>query len=77
VIAFEQVVVPAGTFDAVRVDLNGRVSNLAMGGSGIVRGYGRFRQSVWYAPQVKRVVKSLATGPNFTTQYELESYSLR
>jgi len=77
VIASEQVTVPAGTFDAVRVDLNGRVSNLAMGGSGVVRGYARFRQTVWYAPQVKRVVKSLATGPNFTTQYELESYSLR
>ncbi len=77
VIGSEQVTVPAGTFDAVRVELNGRVSNLAMGGSAIVRGYGRFRQIVWYAPQVKRVVKSLATGPNFTTQYELESYSLR
>jgi hypothetical protein len=77
VIGSEQVTVPAGTFDAVRVELNGRVSNLAMGGSAIVRGYARFRQTVWYAPQVKRVVKSLANGPNFTTQYELESYSLR
>src|SRR4029077_5683557 len=39
VIAFEQVVVPAGTFDAVRVELNGRASNLALGGSAGVRGY--------------------------------------
>jgi serine protease Do len=77
VIGFEVVIVPAGTFDAVRVDLNGRVSNLAIGGSGIVRGYARFRQTVWYAPQVKRVVKSVTNGPNFTTQYELESYALR
>jgi hypothetical protein len=61
----------------MRVELNGRISNAAMGGSAIVRGYARFRQTVWYAPQVKRVVKSVATGPNFTTQYELESYSLR
>jgi len=77
VIGLEQVAVPAGTFDALRVELNGRISNLAIGGSGIVRGYARFRQTVWYAPQAKRVVKSVANGPNFTTQYELESYSLR
>jgi hypothetical protein len=77
VIGSEQVTVAAGTFDAMRVELNGRISNAAMGGSAIVRGYARFRQTVWYAPQVKRVVKSVATGPNFTTQYELESYSLR
>ena len=77
VIGTEQVTVAAGTFEAVRVDLNGRISNAALGGSAIVRGYARFRQSVWYAPQVKRVVKSVATGPSFTTQYELESYSLR
>jgi hypothetical protein len=30
-----------------------------------------------YNPEVKRVVKTVATGPNFVTQYELESYSLR
>jgi hypothetical protein len=71
------VIVAAGTFDTVRVDLNGRISNMAMGGSNIARGYARFRQTVWYAPQVKRVVKSVATGPNFTIQYELESYTLR
>jgi serine protease Do len=77
VIGSEQVTVAAGTFEAVRVDLNGRISNAALGGSAIVRGYARFRHTVWYAPQVKRVVKSVATGPSFTTQYELESYSLR
>jgi hypothetical protein len=77
VIGSEQVTVAAGTFEAVRVDLNGRVSNAALGGSQGVRGYARFRQTVWYAPQVKRVVKSVATGPSFTTQYELESYTLR
>ena len=77
VIGLEQVTVAAGTFDTVRVDLNGRISNAALGGSAIVRGYARFRQTVWYAPQVKRVVKSVATGPSFTTQYELESYALR
>jgi hypothetical protein len=77
VIGNEQVTVPAGTFDALRVEVTGRVSNLALGGSAIVRGFSPFTQTVWYAPQVKRVVKSFATGPNFATQYELESYALR
>jgi hypothetical protein len=77
VVGPEQVTVAAGTFDTLRVELLGRVSNLALGGSAIVRGYAEFRQTVWYAPQVKRVVKSFAEGPNFATLYELEAYSLR
>jgi hypothetical protein len=77
VIGPERVTVAAGTFDAVRVELRGRVSNLALGGSALVRGYARVDQTVWYAPLVKRVVKTFVKGPNSTTQYELESYSLR
>ena len=57
VIGPEKVTAGAGTFDTVRVDLSGRVSNLAMGGSAITRGYGFFKQSVWYSPEVKRIVK--------------------
>jgi len=77
VVGPEQVTVAADTFDSLRVELSGRVSNMALGGSAIVRGYAIFKQTVWYAPQVKRVVKSFAEGPGFATLYELESYSLR
>ena len=73
----EQVVVPAGTFDAIRVELTGQVSNLLYGGSQTARGYVHFRQTVWYAPKVKRIVKTLMQFPSQTTVYELESYSLR
>jgi len=77
VIGPERVSVAAGNFDTLRVELSGRVSNMALGGSAVVRGYAIFKQTVWYAPQVKRVVKSFAEGPGFATLYELESYSLR
>lgn len=73
----ERISVPAGTFDAVRVELDGRVSNILTGGSAVIRGYTNFKQTVWYAPQVKRFVKLVSQGPNHVTAYELESYSLR
>jgi hypothetical protein len=77
VVGQERISVPAGSFDALRVELGGRVSNALISGNAVMRGYAEFKQTVWYAPQVKRVVKVLAEGANFATAYELESYSLR
>jgi serine protease Do len=77
VVGPERVVVAAGSFEAVRIELGGKVSNIILGGSAVMRGYSSFKQTVWYAPQAKRIVKLLAEGPGYTTGYELESYALR
>jgi hypothetical protein len=71
------VTVGAGSFEAIRVELNGRVSNLMLSGSQTARGLVAFRQTVWYAPQVKRAVMTVMELPNQTVAYELESYALR
>ncbi len=73
----ERVTVAAGSFDALRIELDGRVSNIMIGGSAVMRGYSSFKQTVWYAPEVKRIIKVLSQGPRYTTAYELESYALR
>jgi serine protease Do len=77
VVGSERITVAAGTFDAIRVEFEGRISNVLLGGSAVMRGYASFKQTVWYAPQVKRIVKLLAEGTSYATAYELESYSLR
>lgn len=78
VAGLEKVVVPAGTFDAVKVVLQGQVHKVALiattPGS---QGYVKFKETVWYAPSAKRTVKTLMEGPTFTDAYELESYRLR
>lgn len=77
VVGTERITVAAGSFDSVRVDLDGKISNVLLTGSAVMRGYASFKQTVWYAPEVKRIVKLAAQGPGFSTAYELESYSLR
>jgi hypothetical protein len=74
VVGPERIRVAAGSFDAIRVDLEGKREREA---------YRRerfrdrsFRQSVWYAPQVKRIVRSLMEVDGRATAYELESYAL-
>jgi hypothetical protein len=88
VVGMERVQVPAGTFEAMRVDLEGRVSrrHLNARSGHDERTVARrprnafrdaaFRQSVWYAPQVKRIVRLLMEADGFAVAYELESYSL-
>jgi hypothetical protein len=73
----EELKIGAGTFDAIRVELNGHASNYLVGGSSTGRGFVQFRQTVWYAPKVKRIVKLVMQLPSQATAYELESYSLR
>jgi serine protease Do len=77
IVGLERVTVGAGSFEAIRVELNGRVSNLMLSGSQTARGLVAFRQTVWYAPQVKRAVMTVMELPNQTVAYELESYALR
>jgi hypothetical protein len=77
VVGQERLTTSAGTFDAVRVELEGRVSNVLLGNSNVMRGYSSFKQTVWYAPAVKRSVKALLETPSYAVAYELESYSLR
>jgi len=51
---WEQVAVPAGTFKALRVDVSGR-RGAPIGGRTTFAG--RFTMSVWYAQDVKRIVR--------------------
>lgn len=62
VIGNERITVPAGTFDAVKVVLEG---------SQPVAGTGprRFSVMVWYAPAVKRFVKAVYSAPEATQAY--------
>jgi serine protease Do len=78
-VANERIVVPAGTFDAVKVVLEGRVQIGALGTSSVtaLSGYKAFTGTVWYAPSVKRIAKAVIEGATFTDAYELESYSIR
>ena len=48
----EKVSVPAGEFEAYRVDCKGHWTRIFDG-----VGYGRIEDSSWYAPAVKRMVK--------------------
>jgi hypothetical protein len=73
----EQVTVPAGNFEATRLALDGQVLMSVLYGQSAHRGYMPMKVVVWYAPEVKRVVRVRLEGSNFTEMYELESYKLR
>jgi hypothetical protein len=51
---WEQVTVPAGSFRALRVSVNGRRSSPIGGRTAFA---GRFEMTAWYAPDVKRIVR--------------------
>jgi serine protease Do len=75
----EKLVVPAGSFDTIRVEVNGYFySSPATGGTmGTIAGYKKFSGTAWYAPSVKRIVRQVISGDTFTDGFELESYALR
>lgn len=58
----EEVSVPAGTFTALRVEVNGERSHAGFAGLGAgllnTLGVTKFRYTVWYAPEVARYVKA-------------------
>ena len=78
VVGNEKIVVPAGTLDATKVVMEGRVHSAALvSSSSGIGGYQRFNETIWYAPSAKRVAKVLMEGSTFTDVYELESFTVR
>jgi hypothetical protein len=78
--AEETVTVPAGSFKAIRVELSGALLGAPRTAAQQVTA---FNQRIWYAPQVKRVVKyerssfDQAGTPMDRDRYELLDYQLR
>lgn len=68
VVGWEVVKVPAGSFEALRIDWRIRASGVAA-----VNQDG----SYWYAPEVKALVKSVTRVRGETSDAELDSYSVR
>ncbi len=58
--AVEQVTVPAGTFDAFRVECEGNWIRVAVAGP-MQGNAGRYEETIWYSPKVNRSVKSAYT----------------
>jgi len=77
VLGKERVSVPAGSFDATRVEFDGKASLGYVGGHAAIPGSVPLKLTAWYAPETKRVVRIRLEGGNFTEVYELESYKLR
>ena len=77
----EKVTVRAGTFDAIAVRYRGMMHGAlnTRGRGGLTRGPDvDFTLTIWYAPAVRRAVKSVMLAPRaFQEIYELESYTLR
>jgi hypothetical protein len=55
VVAYERVRVPAGEFDAFKLEASGRVQGKSKGGPGIIDG--ESRSTYWYAPAARAIVK--------------------
>ena len=81
-VGVETVVVPAGTFDTVRIDCEGLWTHTFHDS-----GTGRYEVSLWYSPTARWLVKTLLVrrqgyfgkyqiSPDFKTMTVLESYSL-
>ena len=77
VLGWEQVTVPAGTFDALKIEISGPYR----GESGNFNWKGYLRDFVWYAPEVKRPVRTqyedTASGHGYFRDYQdLAAYKL-
>jgi hypothetical protein len=75
VVALERVKVPAGEFDAYRVEHEGSTRNIGS------YGYGTFRLTVWYVPDLHTWValeyRTVWNGkPDVNQREELTSYAL-
>lgn len=74
VVAFEQVTVPAGTFDAFKLKYHAYFKRAGE------RGTGTMESSYWYAPKVKRIIREEYRDTTFSGQLynqyviELEAY---
>ncbi|HEX2649575.1 MAG TPA: hypothetical protein VHN19_06515 [Burkholderiales bacterium] len=75
VVAYEPVAVPAGRFEAFRLEATGE-----LGGSSPSNTFyaGQTKTTYWYSPAAKTIVKSVHHNPyQGTTTVELVSYSVR
>jgi hypothetical protein len=84
VAARETVRTPAGTFDAVRVDVDHSWRPTSLGGPTGAQTYGSRQLSVWYANEAKRAVKitsrparGVPTSPEIDFELELVSYRVQ
>jgi len=79
VVGNERIVVPAGTFDAIKVVFEGHVHTAVLGTTTTpgLGGYQDFTETIWYAPSAKRVAKIVMEGATFTDGYELEKFTVR
>jgi hypothetical protein len=76
VLAYELVRVPAGEFEAFRLEVQGRVHEKSKGGPGIIDG--ETRTTYWYAPSARAIVKSVYWSTcRGTATTELTSFELR
>jgi hypothetical protein len=69
------VTVPAGVFNALKIEVSGAY----VGNSGSISWKGTMEDRIWYAPEVKRPVKTQyqdsASGHGYVRDYqELQSY---
>lgn len=77
VVGWELITVPAGTFRALRIDLEGTYRGISVEG----RWNGEIRDRLWFAPEVRNAVKyeyeDTASGSRYTSErYELLRYRL-
>lgn len=82
VVGKEKVTVPAGSFDAIKVEIEHLWSPAMGSGAGLRLGTGGRNLTVWYAPSVKRAVKyssRLNAGeyPPVESEFDLELVSYR
>ncbi len=84
VLGLEDIVVPAGTFQAFKIEGNGFVEDKATQ-AGPLSGHSRQIETFWYAPSVKRIIKYEGKvvkwlPPNYVNTWffkkELKSYQL-
>lgn len=75
----EQVTVPAGRFEAVRIELSATYDDNSAAGGAQRSYHGPLTMNVWYALQAKRMVKMTAQSLSGTydVAVELESYRLQ
>ena len=81
VVGWEKVTVPAGSFNALRIEVLGFYHGWKGSASGAGRWSGRSIDTAWYAPEVKNIVKSIyeeSGGAMYSSKviFELVEYKL-
>ena len=74
VVAYEKVTVPAGQFDAFKIEAKGKLGQQGAAGAGAVE----FTETSWYAPSARAIVKQVYRDPYVSERIlELASLKLR